>query len=238
LILSIQVFTMIYRFTRSSSNRKTGPIPVTITTRLSCAESCPYRGNGCYAESWPLRSHWDAVTAGRGNNVDIDGLCQEIRKLPHGQLWRHNQAGDLPGIGDSIDASALGRIVAANRGRKGFTYTHKPISDPANLAAVRMANDCGFVVNVSANSPREAAALKHQHPELPVVTVLPTDHTARRIDVDGVAVVTCPAALDDTDSITCANCGLCQLKDRPYVVGFPAHGTSKRKADAIARGEA
>lgn len=225
---------MKYRFTLASANRKTGPIPVTITERASCADSCPFRGNGCYAEQWPLVKHWNDVTAGQ-NVTDLDGLCRSIRKLPHGQLWRHNAAGDLPGIGDAIDASALGRIVAANRGRRGFTYTHKPVSDPANLAAVRMANSCGFTVNVSANSAAEAAALKRQHPDIPVACVLPSDHDAVRVDVDGVAVVTCPAVL--RDEITCASCGLCQRADRPYVIGFPAHGNGKRKVNAIATRE-
>lgn len=234
----ILVFTVNYRFTRVSSNRKTGPIPVTITARPSCADSCPFRHNGCYAESWPLVKHWNDVTDGKGRNVDLDGLCDAIRTLPHGQLWRHNQAGDLPGIGDDIDAPALAAIVRANRGRKGFTYTHKPLNRGSNLDAIRAANRAGFVINVSANSPAEAAALKRQYPDLPVVTVLPSDHTARRVDVDGLPVVTCPAALDDTDRITCATCGLCQRADRPYAIGFPAHGTSKRKADAIAQGAA
>ena len=222
---------MKYRFTRSSSNRKTGPIPVTITERASCADSCPFRGNGCYAEQWPLVKHWNDVTDGK-NVIDLDGLCRELRRLPHGQLWRHNQAGDPPGIGDTIDASALGRIVAANRGRRGFTYTHKPLTT-ANLAAVRMANQCGFTVNARANSAAEAAALKQAHPDIPVACVLPSDHTATRIDVDGVAIVTCPATL--RDDITCASCGLCQRADRPYVIGFPAHGNGKRKVDAITR---
>lgn len=226
---------MKYRFTLASANRKTGPIPVTITERASCAASCPFAGNGCYAEQWPLVKHWNDVTAGQ-NVTDLDGLCRSIRKLPHGQLWRHNQAGDLPGIGDSIDASALGRIVASNRGRRGFTYTHKPVSDPANLAAVRMANENGFTVNVSANSASEAAALKRERPDLPVACVLPSDHTAARVDVDGVAIVTCPAVL--RDDITCASCGLCQRADRPYVIGFPAHGNGKRKVDAVTRGNA
>ena len=73
------------------------------------------------------------------------------------QLWRHNQAGDLPGRGNKIDLRLLAELVAANRQRRGFTYTHKPLT-AANVAAIMGATRDGFTVNVSANSPAHGAA--------------------------------------------------------------------------------
>lgn len=221
---------MNYRLTMRSSNTKTGPIPVSITTRASCWEGCAFHGAACYAEGFPLRLHWDDVTNGN-NATDIDGFCAQVRQIPHGALWRHNQAGDLPGEGAEIDVASLRKIVTANKGRRGFTYTHKPLT-PQNVAAVREANAHGFTINVSANSAREAAAIRKQHPDLPLVCVLPHDHKETRIDVDGLPVVTCPAALHE--NISCATCGLCQKTNRPYAVGFPAHGVRKKAASAIA----
>ena len=65
-----------YHLTRVSSNSKTGPIPVSTTSRNSCPEACELKGSGCYAESGPLRLHWDAVGANRG--YDLDKFCDEI----------------------------------------------------------------------------------------------------------------------------------------------------------------
>lgn len=89
---------------------------------------------------------------------------------------RHNQAGDLPGKGGEIDAEAL-QLVEANQGKRGFTYTHKPMT-AANMAAVKAANDSGFTVNLSANNlthADELAALAIA----PVVTVLPEDYARK-----------------------------------------------------------
>jgi hypothetical protein len=41
-----------------SRNAKTGPIPVSTTTRETCPDVCPFRKDnegGCYAEGGPIR---------------------------------------------------------------------------------------------------------------------------------------------------------------------------------------
>ena len=86
---------MQYHLTPRSSNKKTGPIPVSTTSRDSCPDTCPLKnGGGCYAGSGPLSLHWDKVGTDRG--VSLESFCDTIRALPKGQVWRHNQAGDLP----------------------------------------------------------------------------------------------------------------------------------------------
>lgn len=231
-------------------NSKTA-IPTTTTSSDSCPESCGFRGNGCYAESGPLGMIWRNLSATRAGDTFKNGrnelramgfaeLLKAIKALPAGSLWRHNQAGDLPGKGMTIDAEALDAIVKANRGKNGFTYTHKPAMG-ANLAAIRKANQDGFTVNVSADSATHAARLKAMHPDLPVVCVLPIEaETARVVDVDGHKITVCPATRKDESGkdvqpdMTCAKCGLCAVRDRRAIVGFPAHGASKRKANAVA----
>jgi len=47
----------------------------------------------------------------------------------------------------------------------------------------------------------------------------------------GRKVVVCPATI--RDDVSCASCQLCQ-RQRDFIIGFPAHGTSKKKASAIA----
>jgi hypothetical protein len=210
--------TMRYHFTRKSANAKTGPIPVTTTAAESCPPSCPLT-TSCYAKQGKLSLHWNKVTAGERGGT-LDDLCASIAALPDGQLWRHNQAGDLPGTGDHVDAIALAQLVRANTGRRGFTYTHKPMSGE-NAAAVASANASGFTINLSANDlahADELAALAIG----PVVTLLAPDVTANTVTPSGRAVIVCPAT--QRDDVTCASCQMCQRATRSTVIGFPAHG--------------
>ena len=175
--------------------------------------------------------HWRKVTEG-DRGVAWGEFCDTIKALPAGQVWRHNQAGDLPGDGDSIDAASLWALVQANGDSKGFTYTHYDVTDADNAAAVELANLYGFTVNLSANTlahADELAALDIG----PVVTVLPVDQTENTETPDGRKVVVCPAT--QRDDVTCASCKMCQ-RQRDVIIGFPAHGSSKKKASIIAAG--
>jgi hypothetical protein len=209
--------------TLKSANAKTGPIPVSTTERDSCPTDCAMRA-GCYAASGPLALHWAAVSAGT-RGTSWGQFVQAIAALPEGQLWRHNQAGDLPQAGGTIDAVKLGQLVQANQGRRGFTYTHH--RDAASLAWVKHANYWGFTVNLSANDLSDADALADTGAG-PVVVVLPSTQTQNTETPAGRKVVVCPAT--QRDDVSCATCQLCQ-RQRSTIVGFPAHGTRKRVID-------
>ena len=130
-----------------SRNVKTGPIPVSTTTAETCPDNCPFKAKGCYAKGGPLAIHWRKVTEGK-SGMEWDSFCWSIHRLPEGQLWRHNQAGDLPGLNDDLDTIALGQLVQANKGKRGFTYTHKPLDSEHERLAVANANRNGFTVNL------------------------------------------------------------------------------------------
>lgn len=221
-----------FHVTHRSENIKTGPIFVTTSSYDTCPDTCPLKCNGCYAGSGPLKLHWHEVSYG-SRGISFGELLWEIAKLPDGTLWRHNQAGDLPGLNQEIDAIALSQLVKANHGSRGFTYTHKPDS-PTNIQSIRNANRDGFTINLSANSLEHADQLSRHG--LPVVTVLPSDHVNLRSCTTpaGRKVVVCPATRSKV--INCKICALCQKQDRDFIIGFPAHGTSKKKADVVARG--
>lgn len=221
-------------FTRISRNAKTGPIPVTTTSEETCPDSCPLKSHGCYAESGPIALFWRKVTERKAGMAWQQAMA-EIRKLPKGTLWRHNQAGDLPGAGDTIDKGAMMELIAANRGRRGFTYTHKPaLPGSENAYLVAKANLAGFAVNLSADNLAEADQLANLD-IAPVVCVLPSDQVTAIKTPAGRHVAICPATI--SDNVNCASCGLCAMIDRKAIIGFPAHGTSKRKATQIAKGE-
>ena len=82
--------------TLKSSNAKTGPIPVSTTSRTSCAPGCPFLGDmGCYADAgYYTRMHWDAVTAGKRGLPELEFIAA-VRDLKPGSRFRHNVAGDL-----------------------------------------------------------------------------------------------------------------------------------------------
>ncbi|MCY1228383.1 hypothetical protein D9M72_406940 [compost metagenome] len=217
-----------YHLVRVSRNRKTGPIPVTTTSANSCPPSCSFKGNGCYAESGPLAIHWRAVSAGARGST-FDELLLEIRTLRRHALWRHNQAGDLtPEAPEVIDADKLTRLAMANRGRRGFTYTHYPPTS-VNQAAILNANRLDFTVNLSAETLVQADA----YADLgiaPVVVVLPQGITKPTRTPAGRQVIVCPASTGNSD---CLNCGICQQRDRAAIVGFPAHGAGAQRVQTI-----
>jgi hypothetical protein len=206
-----------------SSNVKTGPIPVSTTSKSTCPADCAMRA-GCYADSGPLALHWNAVSLGQ-RGTDWGVFCDSIQSLPDSQLWRHNQAGDLPGDGHTVDPVALGELVRANIGKRGFTYSH--YRDSESLRWIRAANAWGFTVNLSGNSLRDADDLADTGAG-PVVCVLPSTQTENTVTPKGRRVVVC--SVTQRDNVSCATCQLCQ-RQRDTIVGFPAHGTRKRVID-------
>ena len=203
-----------------SANVKTGPIPVSTTESASCPADCAMRAE-CYAASGPLALHWRAVSNGT-RGTSWGQFTQSIAALPDGQVWRHNQAGDLPQVDGTIDAVKLGQLVAANAGRRGFTYSHH--RDAASIGWIRHANAWGFTVNLSANDLADADYLADQDAG-PVVVVVPSTQTTNTTTPAGRPVVICPAT--QRDDVSCATCQLCQ-RQRAAVVAFPAHGSRHR----------
>jgi len=217
---------MKFQAVKKSSNMKTGPIPVTYSQRETCPPSCPHYLDDCYAEGFHTRMTWDKIPQ-RG--VELAALLSFIEAMPEGQIWRHNVAGDISGEGEAVDSVELGQIVAANRGRKGFTYTHKKSPDAIKWA--KHATDWGFTINLSADDAGEADTLAAHG--LPVVCIVPIDTPKHTTTPEGRAVLVCPA--QTVDYMTCALCGLCQRADRKQIIGFRAHGTKARETDRKAR---
>lgn len=225
-------------FTRVSSNSKTGPIPVTMTEKSTCPNACPLKSNGCYAESGHVNIHWQRLGKpykdSAAHGLEWSELCDNIKSLPKGQLWRMNVAGDLPSIDAvNIDSHALAMLVNANKGKQGFTYTHYDPSIGINAPLIKAANNAGFTVNLSANNLQHADELKALNIG-PVVTILPEDTEKVTITPAGNQVVICPAV--QNDNITCAVCGVCAVSTRRTIIGFPVHGTAKRKAENVFKG--
>jgi hypothetical protein len=229
-----------YLITKKTANAITGPIMVTTSARVTCPSSCSLRKNGdgplaglCYAEHGALGGFiWTSLDRAQPGDHILNGirvydfaeLLYAIRSLPAGALWRHNIAGDLPSNNKTtIDRSALRAITAANKGRRGFTFTHYDVlTNLANRQAIEEANRNGFRVNLSGNSLQHADELADLR-IAPVTVILPAGTKRNTVTPKGRTVVVCPTS---THGVTCADCGLCS-RMRSTITGFPASGGLK-----------
>jgi hypothetical protein len=251
---------MFFHLTEKSRNQKTGPIPVSTSTATTCPDECPLKKAGCYADAGPLGLFWRKVTEGKAGKAYSD-FVQSIESLPTGQLWRHNQSGDLVPAADDkeqIDRESLQELISANAGKAGFTYTHYNPRHKNNAGTIKAANESGFTVNLSGNNFDHADELAGLDCG-PVVSIAPLEYERRYKKQSGVVnwletmaaykeriaalglrtnagrkIVICPATF--SDDVSCKSCALCQ-KQRDSIVAFPAHGVSKRKASAIAEAQ-
>ena len=235
-----------YWFVPRSSNCKTGPIGLVTASKDTCWSGCAFAGK-CYPDGGPMRIHWDRVTCGT-RKMSFEDVCVCIAAQPDGKIWRWGDAGDLPGFGGTILADELGAICAANYGKRGYCFTHKPVTgyNPNALFNLKLIRSCNaatggvsFTINLSAEGWKRADMLC----ELdigPVVTVLPStmphDWKVSYTDA-GRRIVRCPAERG-TGCLQCVNCGgkkgpLCWRVDREYIVGFTSHGFAARQIDAI-----
>jgi hypothetical protein len=220
---------MQFALTMVSRNSKTGAIPTTTSDRQTCPTTCPFYEKGCYAKYGKQAVHWKKVSnAERG--LPWDEFVNAVRKIAQGQLWRHNVAGDLPHNDGNIDYLKLRQLIGANKGRRGFTYSHHTLNDH-NVVCLQNANMMGFTVNASCQSVDEADRVMTEH-EIPAVAVVHSDKTDRFYTTSsGRKVITCPATIHE--NVTCATCGLCQKADRDFVIAFPSHGAAKKTVNQI-----
>jgi hypothetical protein len=213
-----------------SGNSKVGPIPVSTSPRQTCPPTCSLIGNGCYADNFPMKIHWDRVSRGEKGYAWADFLGR-VRGMKKRQIWRHNQAGDLISYDSNpnrIDQGKLFALVRANEGKRGFTYTHYPMTR-RNKQVVRAANRSGFTINLSADNVDEADRLASLG-VAPVVVILPLKDPPTQTP-QGRKITQCPA--QTVEYMTCAVCQLCVLPDRKAIVGFVAHGARKKTVDRV-----
>ena len=217
-----------------SRNEKTGPIPVSTTEYKTCPPDCPHNVKedgewSCYGLTGHVAIHWKKLSLGE-RGVSWEKFCDAVRCIPKRQLWRHNQAGDLPGSFGLIDSGALDQLVESNRGRRGFTFSHYSVDRYANLAALERATRSGFTVNVSCDTLTQSDRVSNIT-DLPQSVVLPSttkEHSLRT--PEGRKVVVCPATY--RDDMNCARCQICyDASSTRAVIGFPAHGTKKKVID-------
>ena len=215
---------------------------VTTTGRQSCPDGCEHKNTTCYADTGFLPMHWNKVSEGK-RGEDFESFLKKIEAIPEGNPWRHNQAGDLLGYShdpaNTINSEALARLAKANRGKRGFTYTHKEIEPSkfvnastasANLEAITKANRDGFTINLSANGIKQAD--RYYKTGNPTAVTVPEDTPEKTTTPEGVKVVVCHVQTGKANN--CPECMLCQRGKRKIIVALRVHSSNKGKFKAIA----
>jgi hypothetical protein len=142
-----------------SHNPKTGPIAVTTHERSTCPDSCGLKNNGCYAELGPLAWHWQKVSEGT-RGTDFSQFLRELKALPRKGKLRLAQAGDLPkSENGAIDRDKTIAIAKAVQHVETIAYTHHALNSEL-LETIAEARRYKLVINVSADSPVQAARIK------------------------------------------------------------------------------
>ena len=67
----------------------------------------------------------------------------------------------------------------------------------------------------------------------PTVCIVPIDTPSKTTTPAGRPIIVCPA--QTREDVTCQTCGLCARADRTVIIGFRAHGTRAKIADARSR---
>lgn len=211
------------KYSLSAGNSKTGAMLLVRSPRSTCPESCGLKGNGCYAENFPLALHW---LKQEQTGVDFATVLYAVRTLPKKALWRLFEAGDFEPSSENpelISSQQVVSLLAANKGKRGFGYTHYPVLP--NLEVLQLMNASGLTINASADTFEQVKL--YQSLGLPT-TLLVAENFPKDSVVEGVHIVVCPNQSTPSKP-TCLQCQMCQEPDRDYVIGFRAHGTKKRK---------
>jgi hypothetical protein len=231
-----------------SDNEKTGKMAVSTSPHFTCPPSCLFKKDGCYAAYGPISWWWKKISSKEGNiNSAYSDFLNRVKEIPAGKCWRHNQAGDLIPTGickDRISRPQAMRLVKANEGKRGFTYTHFPVIRTSgitmdviisNRLIVEEMNANGFAVNISANSPSHADEIIASGIKAPITTVISKNFKENGISKsktpNGRTIITCPATIKE--GVTCLSCKMCLNIKRSSIIGFPAHGVGARYCEEI-----
>ena len=225
-----------YSFTPAADNRnsKTGHVHKASAPALNCPDTCSLKGNGCYAENWPLRLQWAKQQQGLSSrSVTFKELLAQLRRIPAGEKVRMWEAGDFATTPTGgMDPLKLLQIIEALRGKRAWAYTHHiPGLRSVTNQFLLTAKDDGFTVNLSFDNNETLMDLFMDQGHACVIAVPSTEARKQWRTAGGHRVRVCPAH-HHKGTVTCANCMLCHQRPADMAIAFPAHGTKFKTADA------
>jgi hypothetical protein len=220
---------VIARAIEKTENKKLGPVSATYAAQVSCPDSCPFLGAGCYAE---LGNSFAGFTTHRLNQSAKDGKAGHLAVARAEAREIANLSGDRPlrlhVVGDAKSDEAAQILARASKRFEGkvWTYTHA-------WSEVKRRSWGGVSVLASCETTTQARqAMKKGYAAAIVLADLPADGKA--FEKDGVKIIPCP---EQTRGVPCVECRLCWkdqwLLNERAVIGLAAHGTRKEQVKGL-----
>lgn len=229
-----------YSFIEKSSNRKLGNIPVLTTSRNTCPTYCGLYTT-CYAGFGPLNIHWKKISNGERGFSSSKELFHKINGLSKNQVWRINQAGDLPSTKKgTIDRNFLNSLIKSSRHTKPICFTHHN-----DFETIKLANKKGLNLIFSLNNLNELGNVPDDIPlSVPVNSSFcrnkkesltsfkkrvkePLKNLRNNYRNYNKKMILCPATY--MEDMTCEKCKICTKLKSDELVMFPSHGIRKNK---------
>lgn len=220
-----------------SENRKTGPVSATWASQSTCPSSCPFMGDGCYAETGPSGTVTRRLN--RSKVRSVVRLAQEeadgIDSLPADRDLRLHVVGDCTTeAATEIVAEACRRYLdrhdhrvsqgMAESGAMVWGYTHAWRDVPAAAWGV---------VSILASVERPADARAAMEAGYAVAIVVAEHPFEKTYSHHGITVIPCPY---ETRGVQCVDCRLCmdapRLLEKGVCIGFAAHGAKRMSVKA------
>lgn len=203
-----------FKVVRNCGNIKLGAMVNTYSTKNTCPTNCTLRGNGCYAENYPLSKHWKDMEV---TGIDFNQYIHELASLKN-RIIRLNVAGDLPGNKKLLNKKNC-VLIAKNihKSNKVICYTHYNMKYKHNRTVLKAMESHVLYVYCSTTSYKQLDEYKALG-----ITRLTTILTEKRKDV-----ITCLA--QTKKGTQCIDCLLCAKKSIKRVIGFIPHGNRKKK---------
>lgn len=235
-----------------SENGKTGRITATYVSQETCPCGCPFRNNGCYAETgFPRFATSRVAKSGQGLSASAiirneASLIQHYAKSIASGFYANRIISDrlrLHIVGDVVDGHSARRLNSAIREwakalaargvrrPKAWLYTRNWRNISRGLF-----NGClNPLASVLTAAEAREASKRGYLPAL-VVTKFPNGARAAALKHDpDLTIIPCPA--QTKSGVTCDSCGLCMRGPeelRPgAVIGFESHGSGKARVDAV-----
>jgi hypothetical protein len=217
--------TTIATVTRFSRNAKIGDAAASYAAQVSCPTTCAFfDGGGCYAESGGLGTAVtaplnDAASRLGADEVDVARAeAAAIDRLAGGRPLRMHTVGDCKTDETARIVSAAAERYLDRGGAAVWTYTHAwRTVDRESWGRVSVLASCETPADVA------LARVRGYAPSI----VVDEFADRRRYEIDGEAVLPCPA---QTSHATCTSCRLCfndgALLERGYAIAFAVHGTA------------
>jgi hypothetical protein len=217
--------------TNKSANGKTGPgVAVTGAAQASCPPTCPFLGQGCYAENGPQGWQTSKLNKAAVDATPSDIALEEAAKivaLPGNKPLRLHVVGDCASDETAQIVSSAAEQYAAKHDKPVWTYTHAWRDvDRRSWGSVSVLASCETAEDVADAHARGYAVALVTHDPHP---------GPERYELDGIEVIPCPQQTGRAEN--CGECLLCihddYLLNAERVIGFEAHGKVGLVQEAI-----